>query len=115
MDTLRNISRSISKLIREGKTTKEIMEILNVKEFELYDILKSNYSERYYNDLFRKLKQNDIYDKTEILVDTSAFKVDGMVEYLLKYCIILIHVNVIREMDKKKKQVVVLDLIFALY
>lgn len=104
MDTLRNISRSISKLIREGKTTKEIMEILNVKEFELYDILKSNYSERYYNDLFRKLKQNDIYDKTEILVDTSALKVDGMVEYLLKYCIILIHVNVIREMDKKKKE-----------
>lgn len=74
MDTLRNISRSISKLIREGKTTKEIMEILNVKEFELYDILKSNYSERYYNDLFRKLKQNDICDKTEILVDTSALK-----------------------------------------
>lgn len=104
MDTLYDKSRRIRKLIDKGMTTKQIRKIMHLEKSELYDILKSKYSERFYNVLFNKLKENDNYGKTTILVDTSALEVKGIVEYLLKYHKVLLHVDVIREMDKYKNE-----------
>lgn len=102
MDTMYEKSRRIRKLIDEGMTTKQIKQIMQVKESELYEIVKSKYSERFRKVLFDKLKENDTFGKTTILVDTSALEVKGIVEYLLKYHKILLHMDVIREMDKHK-------------
>lgn len=104
MDTLYEKSRMIRKLIDEGMTTKQIKQIMQVKKSELYEIVKSKYSERFSNVLFDKLKENDTFGKTTILVDTSALEVKGIVEYLLKYHKILLHIDVIREMDKYKSE-----------
>lgn len=104
MDTLYNKSRKIRKLIDKGMTTKQIKEIMHLNKSGLYDILKFKYSERFYNVLCDKLKENNYYGKTTILVDTSALEVQGIVEYLLKYHKVLLHVDVVREMDKYKTE-----------
>lgn len=102
MQTLYEKSRNIRRLIDEGKTTKQIKKIMQIKKSDLYQIVKSEYSERFSEILFKKLKQNDYFDKTKILVDTSALEVEGIVDYLWKYHKILLHIDVIREMDDHK-------------
>ncbi len=102
MQTSYEKSRNIRRLIDEGKTTKQIKKIMQIKKSELYQIVKSEYSERFSEILFKKLKQNDHFDQTKIFVDTSALEIEGIVDYLWKYHKILLHIDVIREMDDHK-------------
>lgn len=104
MQTSYEKSRKIRKLIDEGKTVKQIIEIMQIKKTELYSIVKSEYSERFSKVIFEKLKENDYFDETKIFVDTSALEVEGIVDYLWKYNKILLHIDVIREMDEHKNE-----------
>ncbi len=113
-DRLYEESRFIRKAANEGKTTIEIMKMLSLSVAQIKYRVETRYSAGIARSILNKLEKNDgkgrekenkvvkKSTKKSLVVDTSALGKKGAFEFIMTYSSVILIVDVVRELEKRK-------------
>lgn len=123
-DELYMQSRKIKDLANKGKTRKQICEELSISSIQLRYRIETRFNEKTAKKILNQIiengnrkktrksqnvkgrgkKQSFEYSKKILVVDTSAFKKRGSIEFMMQFNKIILLLDVLDEMDRYKEK-----------